>query len=321
MCKYHTSLKRPFFILGDSRSGTTLLAYLLSRHSSVIIPPESNFVQRLINILLVNSIHKPVKKYKLLDIVFSECKFQDWNINREKLENVLPDLVSIKETILTICSFYAYKQSHNAEAFGIKKNLIGIYDQASSLFNNLRVLWVIRDGRAVFYSKKISIKTSTNRPFETNPLTAASTWSWKNKKLENISSKYENTIKIQYEKLLTDTENVLQGICSFLDLPYEGIPHPTVKYHIPDRYKALHKNIGKKLDQSRVDAWLNGLSPREISFYELIAGDMLLKHGYRLMYDHSNLASLFGYTISSAYNFMIYDIPSFVTRLSKYDYD
>ena len=35
---------QPFFIIGVHRSGTTLLRYMLSSHSRMYIPPESDFL-------------------------------------------------------------------------------------------------------------------------------------------------------------------------------------------------------------------------------------------------------------------------------------
>ena len=38
------SNNHPFFIVGVHRSGTTLLRYMLSSHSRIYIPPESDFI-------------------------------------------------------------------------------------------------------------------------------------------------------------------------------------------------------------------------------------------------------------------------------------
>ena len=318
MVNHHPSLKKPFFILGDSRSGTTLLAYLLSKHSMAIIPPETNLIQKLIKAVSGKYLNEPVNKSRLLDTVYSDDKFSDWKIERNILEAIFPDRVSVNEVILTICSHYACTQASNAEAFGIKKNLIGVYDLVSTIFENPRVIWIIRDGRAVFYSKKTSIQTSTKLPFVTNPIPAASTWKWKNQRLGKISMLYGNTFKIYYEHLLTNTDSVMRDVCEFIGLHYEPHPHKENKYPVPDRYKTIHQNIGKEIDPSRTNAWENGLSSREITIYELIAGDELKRHGYNILSNHGLLARLCGISVGFMYSLFVHELRSLIIRLIKY---
>ena len=39
-------IRNPIFVVGNPRSGTTLLRLVLTSHSKINIPPESNFIIR-----------------------------------------------------------------------------------------------------------------------------------------------------------------------------------------------------------------------------------------------------------------------------------
>jgi len=73
----------PFFIVGVPRSGTTLLAVLLDRHSNVAIGPETQFFTEFIP---RNWTHRTPETYEqLVDSALQFRRLADFGLDRDQL--------------------------------------------------------------------------------------------------------------------------------------------------------------------------------------------------------------------------------------------
>ena len=303
------STKDPFFIFYDSRSGSTYLAKCLVENANVCIPPEANFVTSIIKSYGVKAI-KTERDIKLLcDIIGDDCKFIDWNI---KLEDIFSkskkQLKRNKELYLREFFFYILElfseqlpRREDCKVFGFKKGSYMLYfKQLKEIFPHAKFIHLIRDGRAVFNSKKSSIYSATGKPFETEPCQAAKMWKKKVKLSRHIDSLYpDNSIIIHYEKLITYPNSTLNEVANFLNLNILSSVS-SYYYEIPERYGRLHKNIEKQPLMSRIDSWKTSLSSQEIEKYEAIAGKILTLEGYSLcslfwkrLYQKVNISRIF----------------------------
>jgi hypothetical protein len=59
-------------------------------------------------------------------------------------------------------------------------------------------------------------------------------------------------------------------------------PHSST--YVPEYVASLHQNVGRSPLINRVDAWKNELTAAEVRAFEQVAGDILVKKGYELMY-------------------------------------
>ena len=91
---------KPIFILGNPRSGTSLLRLMLHSHSHISIPPESHF------------------------FLWLEDKYKDWNISR--LENYIIDLCASTK-------FETWNINHEDLLVFLKKQRISSYGHLTSL--------------------------------------------------------------------------------------------------------------------------------------------------------------------------------------------
>lgn len=164
----------------------------------------------------------------------------------------------------------------------LKKEVIRHYEKIKEVFPKSKFIGLIRDGRAVFNSKKHNLYSKTGQPFETNPIRAATVWCDNLRLLKEIKKSYqEDTLILKYGKLVRDTDHIMRSVCKFLDTPYNPSSASCEKYYrIPDRYGTLHKNIEKSSFASRILAWKESLSPAEIFAFELVAYDQLITKGY-----------------------------------------
>lgn len=275
--------KNPFFIFYDSRSGSTFLSNLLVERVEVTIPPETNFIIKILNNYKKKRIESISDLEYLLKIIENDSKFSDWRLGikeiRENTKNKLP--LSPRGFLLTIFSIYKKKHSSKFYFFGIKKgNYINNYKQIKNIFPNAKYICLIRDGRAVFNSKKNSIYSKTGEPFETNVYKAAKRWSYVvNLMLDLKKENPKQTLILYYENLINNKEKVLEKTYNFLEIKPRKKPNKE-NYIIPKRYGNIHDNIKKEADASIIDKWKKNLSKEEIYSFENIASEELKNHGY-----------------------------------------
>ncbi|MFX0137988.1 MAG: sulfotransferase [Candidatus Hodarchaeota archaeon] len=286
-------IKDPAFIIYDPRSGSTFLSNLLIKNSRIAIPPESNFMPLIFENFKKTRIENLHDLKVILDITYNDSKFSDWGIPKavikEQITDVLP--TSIREYILLIISIFMKEKFPDAELFAIKKdNYMRYHKQIKALFPFSKFIALIRDGRAVFNSKKVSIHSERLRPFENDVIKAAERWCNTVSLLHDIKKTYEtDTLIIYYETLIEDTNRILSQICDFLDLEYLSNPRK-FKFLLTERYgQDLHKNIDKEPLSARIDAWKDDLSREEIFVYESIAYKHLMAEGYQLMVSEGGL--------------------------------
>jgi hypothetical protein len=279
-------LKDPFFIFYDSRSGSTFLADLLIKYGPIAIPPETNFIPILLD-SCAGEVVSDGNLTKWLELTYSDPKFSDWGIDEaeiiEAIRGGFP--IDVRGFILLLCEIYKKKFFPESQLFGIKKNYIRHYRLLNEIFPESRFVTIIRDGRAVFNSKKKSIYSVTGRPFETSPIRAARAWveemKWTAEIMNHIPSL---SFKIRYEDLVEEPEECTRKTLSFLGLEDSEFCSSARGYYVPGRYgKDLHKNVGDKPLTSRSTAWSETLSNEEIYMFERIAADSLLAEGYDLV--------------------------------------
>lgn len=272
----------PFFIFHDSRSGSTFLARLLVDHCGFIIPPESRFLPKVLKTKLTN-----ISFFNLIifvNILRKDQKFKDWKINLFSffVQMINEKLLTPRDLIDKLIVYY-YKQhnifSDNLSFFGFKKgSYIFHIDKIFNVYPESKIVFIIRDGRGVFASKKFSVNPNTNKPFEVDPIKAAEMWIRYIKQYEILTNFYSNVILTKYEHLVEDTYNELKKICTFLGGPTDFFGK--YEYHIPSKYKELHKNVKNSSIKSKIYSWKDKLTINEIKEYENIAGNYLKKYGY-----------------------------------------
>ena len=279
-------MQDPFFIFYDARSGSTYLAKILVENAKVCIPPETNFVSSIIREYGTKNINNINDLKVLCNILSRDHKFSDWNIDIEdiaieiKCQLRVKKTVTIREFIICVCELFSQRQGSNIR-FGFKKgSYISYFKQLKIIFPKAQFIHLIRDGRAVFNSKKHSIYSGTGKPFETDASKAARRWKQTVELSRHIDNLYpESSTIVHYEDLVENSDLVITRLMKFLDLDLI-IPSLDSSYNVPKRYGKLHENIGKKALKNRIDAWKETLKPTEIEEYELVAGKVLESEGY-----------------------------------------
>jgi sulfotransferase family protein len=279
----------PFFIVGVQRSGTTLLRLILNAHSEIAIPEEASFLKPLLKSKWIRSTISGERKEKLIGFLGANEQFRLWNFDRgpflKEIEN--KQSTTIKEVMEMMYSSYA---KHEGKLrWGDKSLFFGAIDLLKEMFPKARFIFIVRDGRDVFYSwRKMD-------PSKSHPAVMALDWKSKlhfiERSMKNIPDR--DIILLRYEDLLIKPESTLQNICKFLDISFEdGMLkfHQSSKKYIGNHHSDL---IFKAIDDSNINKWKKLLTEDEIAVFQKVAGSSLKKYGYELFPDKNKIAHLF----------------------------
>jgi len=267
-----------FFILADSRSGTTFLANNIIKKLNVLIIPETNFVLRL----LQKPKHFFYSKKQLVNFLFEENKFYDLKISKKELQNNLTNIESVRDIILDIFKIYYSKNNGKYNLIGIKKGYLYFLDEIMYLFPNAKIFNIIRDCRAVYNSKKSSIYSRIGKPFSINPFETAKIWNEKTDIIIRSKKKYNASIFF-YEDIIKDLNLIIKKISKIMNLSLRLSSTKKNGYYVSKIYdEKLHSNINLPPKLNNIDKWKKNLLPYEIFCIEFLAKKNLKKFNYKL---------------------------------------
>jgi hypothetical protein len=161
-----------------------------------------------------------------------------------------------------------------------------------------RFVHIIRDGRDVSLSH-----LRMNWGPETYEQSAR-LWRNRIRKARKMAPDVNHYMEIHFEDLVGDTEGVLRKVCDFIELDFDPVMldyHERAEDRLKEKARELpRKNRPNQSAEARMDShrlakepprsdrvgmWRERMSEEEISAYEAIAGDFLVKLGYGVVTD------------------------------------
>lgn len=284
--------QRPIFILGNPRSGTSLLRLMLHSHSEICIPPESHFF------LWLEDRYKEWNSNMLnnyIEDLFKSTKFETWNINREKLSTFLKEehIDSYAKLNSLVYQFYASTHDSSKFTFWGDKNSLWIekLDKIAFHYPNAFYIHIVRDGRDVACSYKSLNKkqfTSSYAPKLPNDVKSISkTWTKNIIAIDgffNTNVDLENKITVRYEDLLRYPKKVLDKILKKLNLDIED---EQVEFYAkpktdiePNAFFEWKEKLQQPLDTNNIGKFKTELTDNDKNVFVVGAKFVLKKYGY-----------------------------------------
>lgn len=232
------------FVLGTQRSGTTLLTRILNAHPQLFIQNE---------ISVENIFTGYPDKQKILDNIDQQIYLR----HHKPVEQLLSE--------------------GNIKQFGIKDPEFTDHLNALELFiPESKFILIIRDGRAV-----VNSYIENKWGLGTNAYSGALRWKDEVSRQVVFANTFPaNVLTLRFEDLISDMDENLGKICSFLEIEFSNDMLDYYKRQPSFKPNKSNINTNKAPDITLAMKWLGKLSQNEINIIETVAGDELRKFDY-----------------------------------------
>jgi hypothetical protein len=281
------------FILGNPRSGTSLLRIMLNSHPEIAAPPECGFLHwwfgKYKNWTLQDS-NNPSAVQAFVEDVIQSRKMETWSLDQDALISLIRSGKPATYAALGELIYVAWaNQSGKEPKVIIDKNnyYIRHLHDLPKLWPDARFIFLIRDGRDVACSYLAMQSLATDSPYKpklpATPSAIATEWVENNKAIAAFLSQLKPTdsIQLRYEDLILQTHDQLSRLCQFLGL---GLDEKMLAYYAyndePASTLDWKKKTMEKPDADNVGKYASVLTVQELAQFNSIAGEMLSQYGY-----------------------------------------
>ncbi len=257
---------KQLFIGGCPRSGTTLLARMLSGTPDAAVTPESQFKD-----ILLGQATAALNREQVA-LLHRHWQRRAWN---------LPALRHWPWRSKNRVQFLEWLvRQHMGQPEGEllwidhSPNNLALQHELRLLFPESRFLHIVRDPRAVFASvRRLDWGRST-------PAASARWWLQRHQRASAACSKLgQHSLSLRFEDLVSEPEATLAEVSDWLGRPFPISKLPALK--LPRYTQKQHQLVNGAILARRAEAWQDELSEREVEIIEAIVGAELDQLGYR----------------------------------------
>ncbi len=292
----------PIFIVGTPRSGTTLIAKILGRHSRLFMPGETHFFDDIYSrkddahILDIDTIEEiSVRLYDLYDRYYEPD-------DQQRIEKLFSSSVELKEQ-LSGCKSYSdifnYFMSIQMEVEGKKRwgnnaprDLFCI-DDILDFYPDAKIIVCVRDVRAFLLSYQGKWKVTGDEHVERlkklyHPVITSLLWKASMKLVPDIRRKVnnDNYIIVKYEEIVTNPGFIIKRICKIIGESFEA-DMLNINTH-----NSSNKSTGKGIFSTSIGRWKTDLKPEEIAISQFIGKKQLINLDYGFVKSNASFISI-----------------------------
>jgi hypothetical protein len=279
------------FVVGATRSGTTMLRLMLDAHPDVAIPSETHFIHKLV---------KTCERWRvtpdmLADVIVEHKRWGDFHLDPDELRRRFRSMepLNMADALRTFYTLYAEREGKSR--WGDKTpGYVRYMRRIHWILPEARFLHLIRDGRDV----AVSVLPMNWGPESVRE--AAELW------VERVTIGREQGpvvpyMEVRFEDLVLDTEPTLRRVCEFLELPWEPVMldyHERAEQRLMEKARDLprhkegrppqpaearlasHAMAMEPPNPDRIGRWRTDMSAGDRDAYEEVAGELLAELGY-----------------------------------------
>ena len=271
-------MRRPFFILGAPRSGTSLLSRMLDSHPAIAVPDETKIVETFLPLLpAYGDLREAARLRRLVEDILGwrwVQRLPDPPTADAVLPRVArPDLGAVFAAVLD-----AWAAGQGKSRWGEKtpSNLY-FWPQIAAWFPDAAVVHILRDGRDVAVSQ-------IQAPFGPKTIpTAARRWVYfvtgiRALRDEMGSGRY---VEVRYEDLLAEPETTMATVLRTIGEPFDPAMLDFHRRARPVGTDPVNdRNIQRPLQAANSGKWAGALTTRQLEVLESLAGPTLDACGY-----------------------------------------
>jgi sulfotransferase family protein len=274
------------FIVGASRSGTTLLRRIVDAHPEIAITRETHWITKLLNRDDAVAPDRPVGP-DLLERLATVEKFTRMDVDHAALERLFarPEPVFYAEFVSTVFDLYGKAQGKPLVGDKVPTYVLDI-PVLHELFPHARFVHLIRDGRDVCSSvldwerqHRNFAKFST---WEADRVSTTALW-WERRvragREAGLPLRPELYRELRYEALVADPENACRELCEFLGVRYSKRMVAFHEGHENDDTGLSAKRAWRPITPG-LRSWRTELTGEELERFEAATGPLLEELGY-----------------------------------------
>jgi Sulfotransferase family len=279
-----THSRRPVFVGGCPRSGTTLLRTMLNSHPELAIPHETRvLIDGYRRRAMWGDLGDPENRRRLARWVVDR-KVSRYRRLSENADELVEAMVAAPPTLGSVlgAGFRLFAAHHGKERWGEKRPSVVLnLDAVFAMFPDAQYVNVVRDPRAAVASIR---RVGKRYGWGAHGLPGGTdTWERSVRAADRWRRRLpaDQFLEVQYEHLVADPSAALARIVEFLELDAAGLDAMLHHHESADlRRGTLHSLVSKPVTTERLRAWEQGLRPREIAFVESVLGDYMRRYGY-----------------------------------------
>jgi hypothetical protein len=278
--------RRPIFIVGAARSGTTLLQRMIGSHPNISAPTgESHFMVPLGrterqwgNLRDPRCVARVLERMQEISPEFTDEDLQGLTFDPPKLAPLLAKRVDGTMVGLIRALFEHNAHGQGKQRWADKTPYYVLHmEMILEMFPDTQFVHIIRDGRDC----AISMLGRRHELRIYSVYHAAQTWA----QYVNAGQINGNRLRadqyheLHYEDLITDPERVLRALCHYLDEPFDA---RMVNFRRSSDVGNRTPLLRQSLQPANREKWRGSLSTWQIRVFESEAGATLARNGYPL---------------------------------------
>ena len=271
----------PFFIVGASRSGTTMLRLMMNAHSRLAVPDEMKYFRHVDGQYDLEAWQTSLPREDYLALARHYLDVQD-AVFSEATEALEAALLATEDRTLrgpyqALLSYWARAQGKARWGEKTPHNIFYV-DVMAEMFPEAQFIHVVRDPRAVVRSMGASAYYSDE------PVFNALNWRMSVRTGRRFFQEHlrpEQRHTVRYEDLVRDPESVLRSTCAFLGESFE--PGMLRFYETADQdmaHEIRTPSITNPVHEKGLTKWRERLSAAEVGLSEVLCREEMNTFGY-----------------------------------------
>ncbi|MEM8598868.1 MAG: sulfotransferase [Bacteroidota bacterium] len=286
-------MSAPTFVIGYPRSGTTLLADLLGRHSQVAVPPETRFAAAIHEHYQPAGLPQPSTPAEFVEgVLHTYPRLRDvdvdWSRVTQRIEHARNGEADHgaagrgayeadpPQLLRAVLEEYAEQQG---KPYVIEKSPVHLLYAATLVdwFPACRFVWIIRDGRD-------AVLSMLGMPWAHDVLALhAAEWTYRMDMGAKLLHTHPDRVHIiRYEDVLTTPVQTFRALCTYLDISFEPrmLDPEQGGSTVPAWEQAWKGKVTGQLDPSRIGGWQRKATLAQQRVLHAIMGPALERWGY-----------------------------------------
>jgi hypothetical protein len=271
-------MHHPCFIVGNDRSGTTMLRLILDRGPDLAIPPESMFLTDFDDVFEAGG-PAPGEAPALMRAVWEHPKVALWELPGPPPAVPAGLAPADAYRFIAAAPYGAYAARHGKPRWADKTpHYVHHIDHLLRVWPDARFVVLVRDGRDVALSLR-------RMPFGPNNAWAAAQW-WARgiRAGQRAAEQHPGAVlTVRYEDIATSPGTEVPRICEFLGITYRedmlALEKADRSKIVPDQ-ASWFPTIFEGITTGAVGRWRSEMSGRDQRIFHALAGEELAVLGY-----------------------------------------